>query len=45
LLTCYFFGYHLEHHQYPTLPWWRLYQKKWMAKSLTRFNNILKTIR
>jgi beta-carotene/zeaxanthin 4-ketolase len=22
--TCYFFGYHLEHHAYPYLPWWRL---------------------
>ncbi len=24
LLTCYHFGYHLEHHQYPRTPWWRL---------------------
>jgi len=24
LLTCFHFGYHLEHHQQPTLPWWRL---------------------
>ncbi|HEV7348145.1 fatty acid desaturase [Telluribacter sp.] len=23
-LTCYFFGYHLEHHAYPYLPWWKL---------------------
>jgi beta-carotene ketolase (CrtW type) len=23
-LSCYFFGYHLEHHAYPYLPWWRL---------------------
>lgn len=23
-LTCYHFGYHLEHHQYPTVPWWQL---------------------
>ncbi len=23
-LTCYHFGYHLEHHQYPTVPWWLL---------------------
>lgn len=28
LLSCYFFGYHWEHHQYPNVPWWRLYQKK-----------------
>jgi beta-carotene/zeaxanthin 4-ketolase len=24
LLTCFHFGYHLEHHVYPTVPWWRL---------------------
>ena len=23
-LTCYHFGYHQEHHQYPNLPWWKL---------------------
>lgn len=23
-LTCYHFGYHLEHHHYPDVPWWRL---------------------
>ena len=23
-LSCYFFGYHFEHHAYPYLPWWRL---------------------
>lgn len=23
-LTCYHFGYHEEHHQYPQVPWWRL---------------------
>jgi beta-carotene/zeaxanthin 4-ketolase len=23
-LTCYHFGYHVEHHQFPHLPWWRL---------------------
>jgi len=23
-LTCYHFGYHLEHHEYPHVPWWRL---------------------
>ena len=23
-LTCYHFGYHWEHHEYPQLPWWRL---------------------
>jgi len=24
LLTCFHFGYHLEHHHYPQEPWWRL---------------------
>lgn len=23
-LTCYHFGYHWEHHEYPNTPWWRL---------------------
>jgi beta-carotene ketolase (CrtW type) len=23
-LTCYHFGYHWEHHEYPTVPWYRL---------------------
>lgn len=23
-LTCYHFGYHLEHHEYPFVPWWKL---------------------
>lgn len=23
-LTCYHFGYHQEHHQYPQVPWWQL---------------------
>ena len=23
-ITCYFFGYHHEHHAYPYLPWWKL---------------------
>ena len=24
LLTCFHFGYHHEHHEHPSLPWWRL---------------------
>jgi len=28
MLTCYFFGYHWEHHESPTTPWWKLYQIK-----------------
>ncbi|TWR30661.1 fatty acid desaturase [Mucilaginibacter pallidiroseus] len=27
-ITCYFFGYHYEHHDAPWLPWWKL----WTAK-------------
>jgi beta-carotene ketolase (CrtW type) len=23
-LTCYHFGYHFEHHEYPYIPWWKL---------------------
>lgn len=28
MLTCYFFGYHHEHHESPHTPWWKLYQLK-----------------
>ncbi|MEF8846697.1 MAG: fatty acid desaturase, partial [Bacteroidales bacterium] len=28
MLSCYFFGYHYEHHDSPTTPWWKLYQTK-----------------
>jgi len=27
-LSCYFFGYHYEHHDSPNTPWWKLYQHK-----------------
>ena len=27
-LSCYFFGYHYEHHDSPTTPWWRLWRVK-----------------
>lgn len=27
-LSCYFFGYHLEHHQSPAIPWWMLWKMK-----------------
>ncbi len=26
-LSCYFFGYHLEHHEKPYVPWWQLYKE------------------
>lgn len=28
MLSCYFFGYHFEHHQSPQTPWWKLYKLK-----------------
>lgn len=28
MLSCYFFGYHYEHHAYPRTPWWQLYKRK-----------------
>lgn len=28
MLSCYFFGYHREHHDSPGTPWWKLYQLK-----------------
>lgn len=27
-LSCYFFGYHYEHHDQPNVPWWRLWRVK-----------------
>lgn len=27
-ITCYFFGYHYEHHDAPHIPWWKLYKTK-----------------
>jgi beta-carotene ketolase (CrtW type) len=27
-LSCYFFGYHYEHHDAPWVPWWQLYRQK-----------------
>lgn len=27
-LSCYFFGYHYEHHDSPSTPWWRLWRTK-----------------
>jgi beta-carotene/zeaxanthin 4-ketolase len=28
LFSCYFFGFHYEHHELPRVPWWRLYYYK-----------------
>ena len=33
-LSCYFFGYHYEHHAYPYLPWWKLAEAR--EKSVKR---------
>jgi beta-carotene/zeaxanthin 4-ketolase len=28
MVSCYFFGYHYEHHEAPWVPWWKLYRTK-----------------
>jgi beta-carotene ketolase (CrtW type) len=28
MVSCYFFGYHYEHHESPWTPWWQLYKTK-----------------
>ena len=28
MISCYFFGYHFEHHDSPGTPWWKLYKVK-----------------
>jgi beta-carotene ketolase (CrtW type) len=28
MLSCYFFGYHREHHEDPHIAWWQLYKVK-----------------
>lgn len=28
MISCYFFGYHYEHHEKPSVPWWKLYSIK-----------------
>ncbi len=28
LISCYFFGYHREHHNNPRIPWWQLFKTK-----------------
>lgn len=32
MITCYFFGYHSEHHNAPHVPWWQLYKTKTYLK-------------
>lgn len=35
-ITCYHFGYHWEHHQYPNLPWYKLPLARHQHKSLLK---------
>lgn len=28
MISCYFFGYHSEHHNHPKTPWWQMYKLK-----------------
>lgn len=35
-LTCYHFGYHLEHHRYPHVPWYQLPQQRQLEVSRTQ---------
>ncbi len=39
-ITCYHFGYHWEHHEYPYIPWWQLptIQKMKSINRVHRFN-------
>ncbi|UYZ64835.1 fatty acid desaturase [Hymenobacter weizhouensis] len=34
--SCYFFGYHYEHHDQPYVPWWRLWRAKELAEQAAR---------
>ena len=34
-LSCYFFGYHYEHHDSPGTPWWLLWKMKWVVSRQT----------
>lgn len=36
LLSCFFFGYHQEHHVSPSTPWWRLYVLKNQKRLVNR---------
>ncbi|WP_372774023.1 fatty acid desaturase [Mangrovibacterium sp.] len=39
MLSCYFFGYHWEHHEIPRVPWWQLYREKDKLKQKGRAND------
>ena len=34
-ITCYHFGYHWEHHQYPNIPWYKLPSKRLKNKNIS----------
>jgi beta-carotene/zeaxanthin 4-ketolase len=35
MLSCYFFGYHWEHHESPSTPWWALWRMKDAREAVT----------
>lgn len=39
MLTCYFFGYHSEHHESPQTPWWKLYSIKDASLNITKLKS------
>lgn len=39
MISCYFFGYHLEHHRSPHSPWWMLWKVKEAQASELRVKN------
>lgn len=43
MLSCYFFGYHWEHHESPGTPWWRLWRlKDARAREAARLAGVLR---
>ncbi|WP_208766779.1 fatty acid desaturase [Nostoc flagelliforme] len=41
-MSCYHFGYHQEHHEYPDVPWWKLpaYKHKvWQSNGTKKREN------
>lgn len=48
LITCYHFGYHWEHHEYPYVPWWKLPRLRRLVqhqqKSLTQCQEVTQAI-
>lgn len=38
-ISCYFFGYHYEHHHSPQTPWWKLYKLKDVSLNRTKLKS------